>query len=180
LRRCSRLPIAERLCHKAGINAETIQGPVAMNKIVPTFIAVSLIAGSAFVGGYAQAQTCTSSPSNALQSASAINTLVSGKYVCAQFNGERWDELHIASGPAGGQLQDYKLGPNDPKDPSTIVGNYQIQTHSDGRDPEIWYIYGAASYHYRVFRDTGGNVSFCGVSGTAPQLVVTISAAHCY
>jgi hypothetical protein len=151
-----------------------------MNKIAPTFIALSLIAGSAFIGGYAQAQNCSAGGGNARQDASEINALVAGKYVCAQFNGDKWDELHMASSNTSGQMQDYKLGPTDPRDPSKIVGTYEI--HVNGNDgAQIRYTYGSDAYFYKVFKDrSSGNVSFCGVNGSTPQLAVTISAAHCY
>ena len=100
----------------------------------------------------------TASCDDPVVSGQALTDLISGNTVCASFNGDRWQEQHRA----GGELWDYKLGPGDPRDPTTQVGNWEIET--TGRIRAVRYIYPGGSYRYQVrgSGNVGDTHSFCG------------------
>ena len=92
-------------------------------------------------GGAAQAQTtCSCATGTRTASAAALSSLLSGKMVCAALGSEAWQEWHNA-----GSLVDYKMGPGDQIDPSTIVGSYVVNV-----DNTISYTYGASTYKYEL------------------------------
>jgi hypothetical protein len=114
--------------------------------------------------------------------------LVNGQYACVGTSpNAQWNELHTGNGNSGTMI-DWKLGPTDPVDPSTTVGAYQVTAGpaGGGQNPGlITYTYGSTAYGYYIVANLGASVpnpgqySFCGYSGGAPQLAVTISASHC-
>lgn len=135
---------------------------------------LSLLALSA---GDALAQNCVNASTAGLPSAS-ITTLVTNQYVCANISPtQHWNELH--SSP---DALDYKMGPTDPVDRSDTAthptGRYAI---SNGTVRGITtYTYGSDSYGYYVVGNlTHPQYSFCGESGGAPNLAVTMLPAHC-
>ena len=106
----------------------------------------------AFVGA-AQAQSaCTCTTGTRTASAAALSSLLSGKMVCAAVGSEVWQEWHNA-----GSLVDYKMGPADRNDPSTVVGSYVVNG-----DNTISYTYGASTYKYEVCSTASGAYAFCG------------------
>jgi hypothetical protein len=108
----------------------------------------------AWVSGEAMA-ACTA---NTHITGNALVTLISGNTVCASVGNDQWQEQHRA----GGQLWDYKKGPNDPVDRTKQVGTWGINTNN------VTYSYtGGASYTYSVHGPSGGPYSFCtGIGGT--------------
>ena len=93
-------------------------------------------------------------------------------------NGDTWDE--ILSGPAGsGTVTDYKQGPGDPRDPSTQVGSYFINSDNN----TIQYTYPkAAPFTYTITSQgeqspyTYGLYTF---ASTQQTLNITVSSAPC-
>lgn len=106
------------------------------------------------VSGGALAQSCPCTNANRVTGA-ALDTLVSGKTVCASFGGERWQEFHQGTG----SLIDYKLGPGHAVDPSTSVGSWSRSGNT------LVYNYGSGGlFSYEVCTATpGGPYAFCGV-----------------
>lgn len=151
-------------------------------KRIMTAGALALVPGA----GQAMAQNCTS---GTLLTEAQISNLLANRYACANISAtEHWNELH--SSP---YVLDYKEGPTDPVDPSDTVshptGTYAITGVSGPQTTgTVTYNYGAGgTYGYNIYANGSGTVpfgstgtySFCGVSGGAPQLLVTISTAHC-
>jgi hypothetical protein len=148
-----------------------------------------MVAGAlflAFGAGQAMAQNCTS---GTLLQSPEITTLVANRYACVgSFPTAQWNELH-----SGSNVLDYKKGPTDPVDPSDTATNPTGTFAVTGGDSgTITYTYGSSAYGYNIRANgtgtgtgTGtltysvGTYSFCGVSGGAPNLLVTIAAAHC-
>lgn len=87
-----------------------------------------------------------------------LTNLIVGNTVCASLGSDRWQEQHRA----GGELWDYKLGPNDPIDPTKRVGSWEIR--AEGREFFLRHIYASGSYNYEV--RGSGNIgdlhSLCG------------------
>lgn len=112
---------------------------------------------------------CTGTPLNNGQ----LTTIFGGgdKLVCGSAvkpgypgnAGDRWQEEHLG-GPANGDLFDYKLGPNDVKDPRKKVGVWFI---SRGQTPLLVHEYSSTlQFRWLVFGPTpntpGTSVySFC-------------------
>jgi hypothetical protein len=137
----------------------------------------------------AMAQNCTSGTQ---LRKSDIATLVGGQYACVgTFPSAQWNELHTGSSSAtSGSVLDYKLGPTSSTDPSATpakpTGSYSITggNGTNGNDfGTITYTYGGSAFGYGVRASGSGTgpgiYSFCGTSGGAPNLLVTISASHC-
>lgn len=131
--------------------------------------------------GGALAQTCTVvQPLNKQMTQAQLGTLLTNRYACVGTSPTaQWNELH-----SGGNVIDYKLGPAHPTDPTATVGTYVISGLGNPQTTgTVTYNYtGGGSYGYNVYGPTPvgpGVYSFCGVSGGAPNLLVTISAAHC-
>jgi hypothetical protein len=152
-----------------------------MNRLI-TAILVLL----AFNAGEAVAQNCLSgSPLTQVQ----ITSLVSNRYACVGSTPNvQWNELH--SGGTSGLVLDYKQGPSHPIDPSATAANptgtYVITRGTPSTVGKVTYNYGAGGvFSYTVIGNLGsiapapGVYSFCGASGGAPNLAVTISATHC-
>ena len=138
---------------------------------------LALVAGGT---GEARAQNCTG---GTLLSPSEVAALLTDRYACGGAGGQTWNELHSA-----GNIIDYKLGPNDPKDPSTTVGGYTIASTTVGDTPvgRVTYNYnnGGGSFAYQIrsagspATTTPGTYSFCGVAGAA-NFSITVSTAPC-
>ena len=119
-------------------------------------VCTALLVVGAASSGTVQAQTC---PSGTTQ----VNnvSLISGRTMCAARSGERWQEWHAP----GGQLWDYKRGPNSPTDPTEVVGSW---TAVDGANGLLTHTYGSTSYSFRVCRSGPvGSNTFTLVSNTA-------------
>jgi hypothetical protein len=117
------------------------------------------------LAGAAQAQSCScdSSSTTTRIVGQALADLLSNKMVCASVGNEAWQEWHNGSGSGGGPVVDYKLGPGDPRDPSTAVGNYTVNTTAS----TVTYNYGAGggTYTYDVCLVSNANsYTFCGSS----------------
>ena len=143
-----------------------------MKAIVTTgVILLAFAVGNAF----AAAPACVG---NALTGAELV-TLLSQRYVCASRGNDSWKEKHL--GTTSGNVEDYKLGPTDPVDPTKIVGTFAI---TSGASPDtITYNYGdpGGPYRYVVTR-IGGQASaqfnFCNFS-TGVIIQGTVQTAHC-
>lgn len=101
-------------------------------------------------GGQAMAACNTSGRLTAAQ----ITSLVNNQYVCATRGSEKWNELH----GAGSVLTDYKKGPSDPVDPTSVVGSWSVTAGGQGGTGA-----GFITYNY----GTGGSYSYF-VYGVAP------------
>jgi hypothetical protein len=146
-----------------------------------------VIAGALVFGaGQAMAQNCST---GTLLSQIQISNLLSNRYACVGSSpAATWNELHSA-----GQVLDYKLGPASPTDPSDTAshptGTYAITgLTSPQTTGTVTYNYGSGgTFGYHVYGNQSGTVpftttgtySFCGVSGGAPTLLVTVSPSHC-
>jgi hypothetical protein len=120
-------------------------------------------------------------------SEAAIIALVSNKYVCANriATHESWNELHDRLHGVGDRgpnpVIDWKRGPNDPVDPSKLVGTYTI---SNGANPgTITYDYGAGGIYTYSVKQTGGGIGpaffqYCNVS-TGELFNITATVVHC-
>ena len=135
--------------------------------------------------GHALAQTCTNASTAGL-TARQLLAVVSNQYVCADITPtQHWNELH-ASASGRGNVLDYKKGPTDPVDPSDTpthpTGTFALSNGVGGAQGPgiITYTYGSGSYGYYVVDNlTHPQYSYCGESGGAPNLAVTISPTHC-
>jgi hypothetical protein len=140
-----------------------------------------LVVGTSHV----MAQNCVNA-STAGMTAGQMNTLISNKYACANFSPtEHWNELH-ASAAGHGNVLDYKKGPTDPIDPSDTAGHptgtFTLANGPGGAQGPgtITYTYPSGSFGYYIVDNLSHpQYSFCGESGGAPQLAVTISPSHC-
>jgi len=93
----------------------------------------SLLAGSAITLLCVSAYATAGCDAPALDGAGIVAAF-GGNTVCgtptASYTGnpsDRWQEAHVGDSPAGGELIDYKLGPDDPVDPSKTVGSWQVE-----------------------------------------------------
>jgi hypothetical protein len=134
--------------------------------------------------GHAIAQSCASASTAGL-SATQIIALVSNKYACVGSSpNAQWNELHNSSSGSGNVL-DYKLGPASPTDPSDTpahpTGTFAVTGPGGNSTPGvIVYTYSSGAYGYYIVNNLSPpRYSFCGQSGGAPQMAVTISASHC-
>ena len=84
----------------------------------------------------AQAASCPSGTSRVFN----IASLLPGNTVCAVRGSDRWQEYHVP----GGDLIDYKMGPNDKVDPTEKVGTWSI------REASITHTYSSFSYTWIV------------------------------
>jgi hypothetical protein len=135
------------------------------------------VAGLAWVAGSAYACDATGAASKV-----SLSALLGNRYACATRSGESWNDLHQGS-PSGfsGNVQDYKRGPADPVDPSTVVGTYTINQGTAGGPDSITYNYGSGgtfSYIVKPNATTAGVYTFCNVA-TSQIISVTVSASHC-
>ncbi|SJM89416.1 hypothetical protein [Crenothrix polyspora] len=80
--------------------------------------------------------------------AAALSSLLSGRTVCAMANGEQWQEYHSPSA----DLIDYKKGPNDPVDPSELVGTWTT-VGSTAANSKAIYDYDASTFSYKVWQN---------------------------
>lgn len=108
-----------------------------------------------------------------------VATLVTGKTACAVRGGEKWQELH----QAGGNLIDYKLGPNSATDPSEKVGTWLAGVASRTNPlPTVTYNYGSGgTYAYAVCAantTTAGPFLFCNTSSKEKFDPVTLKAGQ--
>lgn len=108
-----------------------------------------------------QAQAnCTTIPQNnqTKVNGQAIETLLAGKTVCIPGSGG-WESQEIHGGD--GTLSDYKKGPTDKVDPTTIIGSW-------GRSGnQVQYSYsGGSSFSYDVYHNNG---AICFVGSTTVE-----------
>jgi hypothetical protein len=86
--------------------------------------------------------------------------LLANKMVCGNVGGEVWQEWH--NGASSGPVVDYKMGPGDPKDPSSTVGSYTTNA-----DNTVTYTYGSGGgpYTYDVcYVGASNTYTYCGAS----------------
>ena len=123
----------------------------------------TIIAALLALAGTAQAQTagCTCDTGAARTAdATALASLLGNRMVCGNVGGEVWQEWH--NGSSSGPIVDYKLGPADPKDPSTTVGSYVVNSNNT-----VTYSYGGGggTYTYDVcYVSTSNTYTFCGAN----------------
>ncbi|MBS3963046.1 MAG: hypothetical protein KGZ80_00885 [Methylomonas sp.] len=119
---------------------------------------------SVFCLAQAQANCATVSQTNQNRvNDQAIETLLAGRTVCVPSTGG-WaaQEIHAANGT----LSDYKKGPNDRVDPTTVLGSWGRSGNT------VVYNYsGGSSFSYDVYHNNGA-ICFVGattVEGTLQQ-----------
>ena len=131
-----------------------------MNSGLVLLVAPFLLALSGFSS--AQGQPCSCGSGTMVNSAANIATLLGGKTVCASLGTDKWQEYHAGTTPAVGTLTDYKKGPNDPVDPSKVVGSWSAT--GSGTSSRVVYNYGAGgTYQYQVCQN-GSSLNLCGAS----------------
>jgi hypothetical protein len=128
---------------------------------------LAMVVAQVFAAGKAEADTLTGSDIQNL----LVNQSV---YACGTgANGETWDEKL-----SGGNITDYKQGPTDLEDPTSVEGTYSIDFMAN----TITYTYGSDSFTYSV--SVSGSVN----PGTLPRtytftgpqtLAITVSATPC-
>ena len=107
-----------------------------------------------------------------------IQSVLGGKYACVGTPLQN-NELHTGSTTAtSGQVLDYKKGPSDPNDPSDTpahpTGTYSISGEV------ITYTYGSLTFSYNINQTPSGSVyTFCRVTPSGADLLVTVQATHC-
>lgn len=111
---------------------------------------------------------CTGTPLDA----ATLTTLIDGKTVCGRSGTDTWQEEHRV----GGDLYDYKKGPNDPIDPEEKVGTWNISSGMGHGAGAVTYTYsGGDSFSYLVYDNGGGAYSFCGAGGVIVDATVKSS-----
>lgn len=128
----------------------------------------SFVAGLLVLGSFcAGAMAACPGPANARLNQSTLPTTLSGQTACAVRGADRWQEFH----GAGGQLVDYKMGPNHPVDPSKPVGTWSVI--GNGGNTQVRYDYGSGGQSaYSVYSNGGTQYSFCDAGNT--ELIVTM------
>lgn len=113
----------------------------------------------------ADAATCSST----VMTSSQIQTLLAGNTACVGHTpNAQWSEWH--NGTTSGNVVDWKLGPTDPKDPTSVVGTFQIRAKPSGG--QIIYSYpGGYQYAYVVYTGTSNPYTFCNVADGSTILV---------
>lgn len=107
-----------------------------------------------------------------------IQSVLGGKYACVGTPLQN-DELHTGTTTdTSGQVLDYKKGPSDPVDPSDTpahpTGTYSISGEV------ITYTYGSLTFSYNINQAPSGSVyTFCRVTPTGADLLVTVQTGHC-
>ena len=149
-----------------------------------------LIVGSILLGlstQQAAAQTCNT---GARLTVAQLAALLPGKYACygpGAWPAVTWNERHSGgAGSISGSVTDFKKGPTDPVDPTSVVGTYSITQNIAAKSGQVTYNYGAGgTYSYYVFANLGtktpsvGNYSFCTTGGGINiPVTVGLSTAH--
>lgn len=132
------------------------------------------VAGILFLTGFAgpSIAACnyiSGDPTYVEVTAGNIAALLGGSEACYPTAGPPWtnQEYHTGSPTSlSGTIEDYKLGPNSPTDPTKQIGSYTIGTTSGrGSHGEITYTYTgnpSASFMYAVWGPTpAGYYDFC-------------------
>lgn len=106
-------------------------------------VTLALLSLAGFLGQAVAQSACPSGSSRV----SNVQSLVSGKTLCAARGSDRWQEFHNG-GPSGGALIDYKLGASHAVDPTTTVGAWTAQ---NGANSLLTHSYtGGSSYPWMV------------------------------
>ena len=128
-------------------------------KITSVMVGVLLLGGLGLAGQ--AAAVCSGSALDQTQ----LSTAFSGKTVCAQRAGDRWQEYH----QVGGALIDWKMGPGHAVDPSKQVGTWSAMSSG------LAYNYGSGgNYTYQVFDNNNGTYSFC----NGAEMLVTVRSGQ--
>ena len=111
-------------------------------------------------------------------SSSQITALVASKYTCVgTFPSATWNELL-----SGGTVTDYKQGPADPRDPTTLIGAYAVGGQNNNNSGGILtytYSNGGGTYPWYIDLTHAGNVyTFCPTGGGG-NISVNVQATHC-
>lgn len=106
-------------------------------------VTLALLSLAGFLGQAVAQSACPSGSSRV----SNVQSLVSGRTLCAARGSDRWQEFHNG-GPSGGALIDYKLGASHAVDPTTTVGAWSAQ---NGANSLLTHSYtGGSSYPWMV------------------------------
>lgn len=147
-----------------------------MLSLRPFLIAAACVTVSA--PALAQSCSCNTALSR-VQGADTLQTLLTGRTVCAALGGDRWQERHVG----GGALRDYKKGPTDAIDPTKQVGTWA--TSGSGGNTIVTYSYtGGSSYAFSVCTNvsnpastaTLSPVAFCGPSNIPSATLTAVSS----
>jgi hypothetical protein len=91
----------------------------------------------------------------------SLPTTLSGNTVCVGTSGN-WSNQEFHAG--SGSIVDYKMGPNDPKDPTATIGVWSVSGDA------VTYSYTAGgTFTFTVWQHNDGTLDFC----DGPFLVVT-------
>jgi hypothetical protein len=120
-----------------------------------------LVLSSLVAVGAATAQTCPANTMRVLNGTPAapntggtLRQFFDNATVCVARGAERWQEFH----QVGGDLIDFKRGPNHPVDPTKKVGTWTVSGEADPRSarlasdqgPVLVHTYGSTSYSFAV------------------------------
>lgn len=99
-----------------------------------------------------------------------LRSFLAGQTVCAQRNGDRWQEFHQGYGQndGSGALIDYKLGPGHKVDPSKVVGTWSA---TQGSNATVTYTYPRAGSYTFIVCQVNGTYNFEPVGGVTGQAV---------
>jgi len=133
--------------------------------LVPTMVAAALLAGSALAQG-----SCSGDRIGEPADTTTLENTLEGNLVCGSEIGgsDTWQEVHESDG----DLFEIAQGPNDPVDPSHVVGTWGIQAGTDGND-EVCYTYGSQTFCFRLYANNGGTYTYC-TTGNQPVATATI------
>ena len=146
-----------------------------MRRIVGTLVLLmSLFPGSQA----AQAQSCTGDRIGEPGDTPTLEDFLSGNLACGTEagGGDRWQEEHRP----GGDLFERARGPNDPVDPSRLVGTWRTESETGGNEL-VCYDYGGSEFCFRLYDNGGGNVTYCTVGDVVvatARLVPNASGAN--
>lgn len=146
------------------------------------FIAVALIA--ALTPTLSIADCVSAPPGHGILTTTQLTNLMVGSTACVAKVGGGWEnqEQHSA-----GVVTDYKKGPTDPIDPTTVIGTYAISTAGDGTSGLISYNYTAGgAFTYYILGNTStpspraGSFDFCtSIGGTSVPATIKKSIGSC-
>jgi hypothetical protein len=140
----------------------------------PLIRSLALVAATGLASAGASAQACPGVLLTRVLVLTGPNGLIAGNTLCAASGGDRWQEQHLD----GGQLWDYKLGPNSTTDPRAQVGTW---TATNGLDSLLTHTYGGSSYSWVVCRVGGlnsNNYTLVSTSGSATITGATVKTGQ--
>lgn len=129
-----------------------------------------LVLASLAGGASAQSCSCGNGSNGTLVTGAALTTLLDGKTVCVG-SAPTWQ--HQEQHRNGGDLYDYKRGPNHPVDKTTQLGRWSLNT--SGANSAVTYNYtGGSNFTFQVCSTTtAGTYGFCPAGSTTSSITFT-------